>query len=593
MGISLNPATLLNGQGLDVSSLVTEVLANESGQLTVWEEQQSDLSTQAGDLQQINSDLNSLATAVQALADPTGALASMEATSSDSSVLTASADTSATAGTHQIVVNTLATAGMIYSDPMSSATTSFLPSGATGGDIQLQVGGSDGNVYDIPITAGSNDTLTTLASYINQQSSQNNWGVTASVVTDANGSRLAIYSQSTGTPSALAITTNTSTGTLYTADLSSPDSSILPTGQDSGDIQLQVGGTNGNVYDIPITQGSNDTLNTLASYINQQSSQNNWGVTADVVQDSGGYHLALYSQADGPAGDLAFTNNTTTLTTVSNPATNLSFETPVGGTNATLTVDGMPVDSQSNTVTNAIPGVTLDLESADPGNDIQLTVGPDANQVTQAVNNFVSAYNTVINDINQQYTVSTSTDSAGNTTDSEGPLGSDSALRSLQTSLLNDVTYSVAGAGGMMDLASLGISMNNDGTLTVGDTPSGQSLSQVISDDPSAFLNFFQNASSTGFANNFNTDLTNLTDPTTGVLNADLAQNQTQQQSLTSEITDFQQRLTAQQNALTQQFDQVNSTLQSYPALLDEVTSLLSGLPTINSSSNTSNNSNG
>jgi flagellar hook-associated protein 2 len=470
MGISLNPSTLLNGQGLDVSSLVTQVLANQSGELTVMENEQSTLSTNAGLLQSINNDLNSLATAVQALSDPAGSLAAMAANSSDSGILTATADTSATAGTHTIVVNTLASAGMIYSEPMTNGTTSFLPSGATSGDIKLQVGGSSGTVYDLPITAGTNDTLSTLASYINQQSTTNHWGISASVVSDANGSRLAIYSQSTGTTSALSISSNN---------------------------------------------------------------------------------------------------------------TNLSFASPVGGSDATFTLDGIPFDSDSNTITDAVPGVTLSLASADPNTTVQLSVGADVSQATDAINNFVSAYNTVINDINQQYTV----DSA---TNSEGPLAADGALRSLQTSLLNDVTYSVAGSGGMVNLASLGISMNNDGTLTIGNTPSGESLNQLLTSDPATVLNFFQNASSTGFANNFNNDLTNLTDPTAGVLNADIAENQTQQQNLTSQINDFQQQLQSQQTALTQQFNQVNSTLQEYPALLDEVTSLLGSLLPNSSSSSSS-----
>ncbi|HEX8815595.1 MAG TPA: flagellar filament capping protein FliD [Terriglobales bacterium] len=473
MGITLNPSTLLNGQGLDVSTLVTEVLANQSGELTVLENEQSTLSTNAGLLQGINNDLNSLATAVQGLADPTGALAAMAANSSDSNILTASAETSATAGTHSIVVDTLASAGMIYSEPMTNANTSFLASGSSSGDIQLQVGGSNGTTYDLPITAGSNDTLSTLASYINQQSTQNNWGLSASVVSDANGSRLAIYSQSTGTSTALAISSNN---------------------------------------------------------------------------------------------------------------TNLSFAAPVGGTDATFTLDGVPFETQTNAVTGAIPGVTLNLASADPNTTVQLTVGADVNQATQAINNFVSAYNTVIGDINQQYTVSSSTNN-------EGPLAADSALRSLQTSLLNDVTYSVAGSGGTVNLASLGISMNDDGTLTVGNNASGQSLSQVLQNDPSSVLNFFQNASSTGFANNFNNDLTNLTDPTAGVLNADIAQNQTQQQNLTSDIDEFQQQLQSQQTALTQQFNQVNSTLQEYPATLNEVTSLLAGLTGSSTTSSTSSSS--
>ncbi len=577
MGITLNPATLLNGTGLDITSLVSQVLSNESGELQVWEQQQADLSTQAGLLLGMNNNLTNLQTAVQSLNDVTGPLAAMEASSSAPNILSATADTSAVAGNHQIVVSSLATTGTLYTQPMTDGNTSFLPSGATGGDIQLQVGGASGTVHDIAITPGTNDTLNTLATYIDQQ----NWGVTANVVTDANGARLAIYSQSTGTPGALAITANATTGTLNTADLASADTSILPSGQSSGDIQLQIGGANGTVQDIPITAGSNDTLNTLASYINQQSTQNNWAVTANVVSDANGYHLSLASQAQGPAGDLAFTNNTTILTTTPNPPTNLTFEAPFGGTDAALTIDGVPFDSHSNTLTGDIPGVTLNLTSADPGTDVQLTVGPDVTQATDAINNFVSAYNTVVSAINQQFTVDP-------TTNTEGPLGSDSALRSLQSSLLNDVTYSVSGNSGLVNLASLGINMNNDGTLTVGTTPSGQSLSDVIAANPSAFQNFFQNASQTGFANSFNNDLTNLTDPTEGVLNADIAENTTQQQSLTTEIGDFETRLSAQQTQLTAQFSAVNASLQAYPSLLNAVTTLLGGLEPSTSNSTTS-----
>jgi len=568
MTISLNAAALLNGNGIDVNSLVSQIEAQQQGQVTLWQQEQSDLSTQSGLLLGFNQNLSTLQAALQALADPMGPLAAMAASSSNPSILTANAQTGVTAGTHQIVVNTLASAGEIYTAALPDGNTSFLPSGATGGDIQLQVGGPSGTMRDIAITQGSNDTLNTLSSYINQQS----WGVTASVVSDANGSRLAIYSQATGTPGALAITTNTTTGTLYTADLASADTSILPSGQGSGDLQLQIGGPNGTIQDIPITQGSNDTLNTLSDYINQQSSQNNWGVSANVVQDSGGYHLAIYSQAKGPAGALAFTTNTTILTTTPNPATNLAFQAPTGGTDASVAIDGIGFKSHSNTISGAVPGITLNLASADPNTIVQLTVGPDASQATQAINGFVSAYNGIISNINRQYTVDP-------TTNSEGPLAADSSLRSLQTSLLNDVAYAVSGnSGNFVNLASLGINMNNDGTLTAGTTPDGQTLSQVLTSNPAAVQSFFHNASATGFADSFKTDLTNLTDSTTGVLNADLAQNKTQQQNLTDEITDFEDRLLAQQKQLIQEFSQVNATLQEYPYLLESVTAQLGGL---------------
>ncbi len=464
MGISLNPATLLNGQGIDVSSLVNEILSESSGQLTQWQGEQSTLQFQASALTSINNDLSNLATAVSALSDPMGSLAAQAATSSDSSVLTATAQTSALAGNHSIVLTSLASAGTVYTNDFGGgASASILPSGATGGEIDLQIGGSTGTTHPITITPLGNDTLTSLAKYINGE----NLGVNASVITDANGSRLALVSQSTGTPGALAITSNN---------------------------------------------------------------------------------------------------------------TSLSFDTPAGGANAALTIDGIPYSSVSNTITGAIPGVTVNLASASPNAPVELTVGPDTQQASQAITNFVSAYNQVMNDINQQYTVNAATNS-------EGPLGSDTSLRSLQASLMNDITYAVSGNGGLVNLASLGINMNNDGTLTVGTTPGGQTLSQVLSANPAAFQSFFQNSSQTGFANNFNTDLTNLTDPTEGLLNVDLAQNSTEQTNLSTSISNFETQLTAQQQQLTAQYSEVNASLQSYPLLLQEVTETLA---TLGSGSSTS-----
>ena len=212
MGISFNPSTLLNGQGIDVSSLVQQVMSESSGQLTTWQNELGTLQSQSSDLTTINSNLSSLATAVQALSDPLGALTAQTATSSDSGILTASAASGAVAGRHQIVVSNLASPGLVYTNDFAGgANASILSDGATSGEIDLQIGGSGGTTQPITITAGSNDTLATLAAYINTQ----NWGVTANVVTDANGSRLALESQSTGTPSALAITGNTNTGLSF------------------------------------------------------------------------------------------------------------------------------------------------------------------------------------------------------------------------------------------------------------------------------------------------------------------------------------------------------------------------------------------
>jgi len=476
MGVSLNPSTILSGQGIDVSSLVQQIIASQSGELSVWQGQQTTFATQDGLLEGLANNLTNLQTAVAALADPTGALTAQAAVSSDSTVLTAVAQTTAVSGTHQVVVSNLATTGTLYTDPVAGgASASFLSPGQTTGNIQLQVGGASGTTHNIAITQGSNDTLTTLASYINTQSAANNWGVTASVVSDTSGSRLALQSQNSGSAGALAIANPTATNTA------------------------------------------------------------------------------------------------------------LTFDAPLGGTNANLTIDGVPFSSATNTVSGAIQGVTLTLlaQSGSALDPVQLTVGPDTNQITDAVNNFVSAYNTIISTINTQYVV----DPTG--TIPPPPLESDLSVRSLQSSLLNDSSYSIGGNGGLVNLAALGINQNNDGTLTVGSTPEpdSQTFAQILAANPSAVVSFFQNSSGTGFANSFNADLTNLTNPTQGPLNVDLAQNQAEQADLTTTITNFQNQITAQTTALTQQFDSVNASLQGYPILLQEVTQTLGTLGSGTSSS--------
>ncbi|MGB8774661.1 MAG: flagellar filament capping protein FliD, partial [Terriglobales bacterium] len=230
-----------------------------------------------------------------------------------------------------------------------------------------------------------------------------------------------------------------------------------------------------------------------------------------------------------------------------------------------------PYASTSNTVTGAIPDVTLNLVSADEDTPVPITVGPDTTSITNSINNFVTEYNTVVGDINTQYTVNPSTNT-------EGPLAPDTDLRVLQSTLASDISYATTDptsvSSGFSNLAALGITENNDGTLTVDST----TLSSALTSNQAAVQNFFTNSNSTGFADNINADLTNLTDPSTGILTEDLASNQSQQNDLTTEITNFQTQLTAQTAQLDQVFDQVNANLEQFPFTLEEVNAALASL---------------
>jgi len=208
--------------------------------------------------------------------------------------------------------------------------------------------------------------------------------------------------------------------------------------------------------DIPV-DGNNNTLDGLASYINGHE----LGVTASVINDLNGARLALVSTASGEPGDLSVTGNTT----------GLIFTKSAAGVNASFSIDGVPFNSTTNTVTGALAAVTLNLVSAAPGIPVLLTVGADTARATQAVNAFVASYNTVMGAINSQFTF----DPVANTA---GPLAANSSLRSLQGSLLPDVTFSRTGNNGYVNLASLGVNMANDGTLSVDSVK----LNEVISD---------------------------------------------------------------------------------------------------------------
>jgi flagellar hook-associated protein 2 len=448
-GVGLNPSALLSGQGMNVATTVQQIIAEQSGPLTEWQSENTALATQAGLLLGINNNLTNLATAMQPLTNPTGPLAAVGATTSDPTILTATAQTTAVAGTHNITVTNLSSQSFAYTDPVVDGTI-----GA--GSLSIQVGSGTASI--VPLTA--NETLAQVATYINT----NNLGVTANVVNDANGSRLSVLSNTAGQPGTLTV----------------------------------------------VATGSGSTPSPLTF-------------------------------------------------------------TQVAGVNASLTVDGIPISSASNTITGVIPGVTLNLLSAPPGSPMQLTVGADSTQALAAVNNFISAYNTLIGIINQQYTVDP-------LTNTEGPLRSDVSLRSLQSSLLSDAAFSASGNSGLVNLESLGINTNSDGTLTVGLNAQNQTPAQVLAANPAAFQNFFQNTAGTGFADSFGKDLSNLTDPTQGALTVDIARNSAVQQVNTTNINNFEAQMTAEQTQLTAQFDTVNASLQAYPILLQETTELIGSM---------------
>ena len=434
------------GAGIDVTAIVDQILANEGAPRDLLKKNLTGLGSEQTALSSLNVGLAALQSRINALSDVTGAITARAAASSRTDLVTATADSSAASGRHTLIVSNLATGSSYASAPLSSASTVI-----GSGSFLLQLG----SATPVPITVdNTNNTLSGLAASINAQ----NLGVSASVVTDVNGARLALLSNATGLPADLTITSNT---------------------------------------------------------------------------------------------------------------TGLSFTKTATAANASLTVDGLTISSASNTVTGVLGGVTLNLLSASPGSPIALNVAPDSARVTQAVNDFVTAYNSIITSINQQFAYNPASGTAG-------LLSGNGDLRALQTQLLGETTYSVSGNNGFTGLASLGVNLNNDGTLTVDTTKLSDSLANHFTD----FQNFFQSASGqTGFAQKLSADLQNLTNPTQGLLNVAITQNRTDQKSIQSSINDFEDRLAVRRQQLTIQYSQVDATLRNFPLLLAQITGQLASLP--------------
>lgn len=432
-----------SGSGIDVQGTVDQLIYAEQAPERLLQQQQQQLDTQAAALTDINAKLSTLEDTVVALRDFSGVTNARLATSSQPAVLTASADASAATGTHVVVVKSLSTRSSCYSGVLATPTTTF-----NSGSFDLKVG----------------DTTTTIA-----------------------------------------------------------------------------------------VDETRNSLEMLATYINGL----NLGVTASIVSDANGSRLGLVSNSSGMAGDVTISNNTT----------DLGFTKAVAGANASVTVDGVPIEMAGNTLTGAVRGVTLNLLNAAPDSPILVTIAPDTNRIRQALNDFVSRYNAVVSAANAQFAWNPITKQAG-------PLAGDSSLRGIQSALLSSAAYSISGNEGFVNLTSIGIEMENDGTLSI----NSSKLDDVLANHYAAFTNFMQSVPARGFANHFGAELMRLTDTVDGPLNVSLIGISSTKGLIADQISDFEVRLDARRQQLLDQYSRIDTMLRQFPLLLAQINAQLGAL---------------
>jgi flagellar hook-associated protein 2 len=306
----------------------------------------------------------------------------------------------------------------------------------------------------------------------------------------------------------------------------------------------------------------NNTLSTLASYIND----GDYGVQANVVTNSTGQsQLSLVSDTSGAGGSVTIDGSQLTDSTTG--VRGFSFGQVQQGQDAQFSVDGVQTTSASNTVTDAVPGVTMQLLSAAPTESVQVEITNNNSDVESAVSSFVSAYNTVIGDLNTQE----GDDSSGN----PEPLYGNSAVATLQEQLQEALIFTQS-SGSITSLSQLGITANNDGTLSL----DGTTLDSALENNFQEAMNFFQASSSIiTFGANFTTTLSNLGNSgPDGEIYLALQQNSSQETSLNTNITNENNAITTQQTQLTTELNEANYTLQQIPEQLQSVNELYSAI---------------
>jgi len=237
----------------------------------------------------------------------------------------------------------------------------------------------------------------------------------------------------------------------------------------TGTLTLTQSGTGFNVA----IDSTDNTVQGIASAIN--SATGNPGVQASVVQTTGGAVLFLTSATTGAASGI-----TVTSAGGDGGLAQLNYNPSAGGTqgltqvqaaqDAKVTISSLQVTSPSNTVTNAIAGLTLNLVSTST-TPATVSVATDTTTTANQVNAFVSAYNTLQGVMSNlgSYNASTST---------AGPLLGDPLLQSLNGTLGTAVFQNVPGLGTALNsLAAIGVTPDTTGQLQVDSTKLQAALS--------------------------------------------------------------------------------------------------------------------
>lgn len=370
------------GSGLDVNSIVTQLMAVEQKPLTAVTKQQTAYQAQVSAYGTLKSSLSAFQTAVSALSTPSKFNA-QTVTSANASVFTATANGSAALGDYSVTVSQLAKSQKLASVGFTNTT----------------------------------DTV------------------------------------STGT---LSIDFGT-----YTADpLATPPATHTFAAGTKSSVNITI-------------DSSNNTLAGVRDAINAA----NASVSATIVNNGTNNQLVITSKDTGEVNNMRITGVSELAYDLSTGVSSMT-ETQAAK-NALLNVDGIAVVKSSNTITDVVSGVTLNLlGTSSTGVNLGVTSNQDA--VKSSVTAFVDAYNKLDTTLRGL----TKYDPTGK---SNGALLGDSTARTVINQIKTVMTKAIAGGGAITSLTQIGVSFQRDGQLALDATKLTTALASNFNDIATLF----------------------------------------------------------------------------------------------------------
>jgi flagellar hook-associated protein 2 len=298
----------------------------------------------------------------------------------------------------------------------------------------------------------------------------------------------------------------------------------------------------GKNFDLSVPAGA--TLQQVRDSINSQFGTA--GLSANILTDSNGSRLILTSTNAGVGSDLTMSGD-------SGVDTGYTVVTPPQ--NAKYTIDGIAAESKTNSITDAVSGVSIKLLAVSPlttpsdtnstaRNALTISVTTSATSLKSGVKGFVDTYNALLKAMNAETKVTK--DAAGNSI--AATLTGDSTMRTLQGAIRNEFN-ALSGNGTLKSLAQFGITTDQDtGALSI----DSKQWDKAVLSNPADINSIF--SGKTGLLARLTAATDAYARPTTGILATRTTSLADSLKDLTKQQTSLDERLTTLQDALTRKY---------------------------------------